>query len=176
MSDSCLKRIQERRSIRRYSNEPLPDADIEEILMAGFSAPSAGNRQPWRVILVKRQEMKEQLAAAAGGQTFLAQAPIVLVVCAVPQESAERYGERGRELYAIQDTAALVENLLLAAHLLGYSTCWIGAFNEELVVSALSIPMAMRPVAIIPVGRAMGKIPLKPVRRAMKEVVIHESF
>lgn len=171
-----MKRMLERQSIRKYSNEPLPDADIEEILKAGFSAPSAGNRQPWRVVLVKGQEMKEQLAAAAGGQTFIAQAPIVFVVCAVPQESAERYGERGRELYAIQDTAALVENLLLAAHFLGYCTCWIGAFNEELVEKSLSIPKAMRPVAFIPVGKAMGKTPAKPGRRAMEEVVVHESF
>ena len=144
--------------------------------MAGFSAPSAGNKQPWRVVLVKRQELKDRLAAAAGDQTFLAKAPIVFVICAVPRESAERYGERGRELYAIQDTAALAENLLLAAHLLGYATCWIGAFNEEQVARSLSVPREIRPVAIIPVGKAMGKVPLKPTRRAMKEVLIDESF
>lgn len=176
MSDNSLKRIQERQSIRKYSDEPIPDADIEEILTTGFSAPSAGNRQPWRVVLVKRQELKEQLVMAAGGQTFIAHAPTVLVVCAVPQESAERYGERGRGLYVIQDTAALVENMLLAAHLLGYATCWIGAFNEEQVVKLLSIPHDIRPVAIIPVGKAMGKIPLKPTRRAWKEIIINESF
>ena len=176
MSDGCLKRISERQSIRRYSDDLLLDSDIEEILNAGFSAPSAGNRQPWRVVLVKRQELKEQLATAAGGQTFLAQAPIVFVVCAVPQESAERYGDRGRELYAIQDTAALVENVLLAAHLLGFGTCWIGAFNEKQVMRLLNIPRAMRPIAIIPVGKAMGKAQPKPARRAMREVIIHESF
>ncbi len=80
MSDSCLKRIRERQSIRRYSDESIPDADIQEILMAGFSAPSAGNKQPWRVVLVKRQELKDWLAAAAGDQTFLAKAPIVFAI------------------------------------------------------------------------------------------------
>ncbi|RDE14043.1 MAG: nitroreductase family protein [Candidatus Thorarchaeota archaeon] len=162
MSDNCLKRIRERQSIRRYSDEAIPDADIEEILIAGFSVPSAGNRQTWRVVLVRRQDFKERLSAAAGGQTFLAKAPIVFVICAVPEESAERYGERGRRLCAIQDAAALVLNLLLAAHVLGYATCWIGAFNEVQVVRLLSIPKEIRPVAIVPVGKAMGNMPLNP--------------
>ncbi len=91
MFDECVKRIQERQSIRRYLVEPIPEEIIDLILKTGFSAPSAGNRQPWRVVQVTIQDLKDRLAMAAGGQTFLSRAPVVLVVCAVPQESAERY-------------------------------------------------------------------------------------
>ncbi len=176
MTHDCVRGIQQRRSIRRYSDELIPDDDIDEILKTGFSAPSAGNRQPWRVVKVTHQELKDRLATAAGGQTFLSRAPIVFVVCAVPQESADRYGERGLTLYALQDTAALTQNLLLAIHLLGYASCWIGAFNEKMVEEVLNIPLGVRPVAIIPVGKLESKLPSKPIRRNMHEVVINESF
>jgi nitroreductase len=176
MSDSCIKRIQERQSIRRYSSEPIPEQDIEEILDTAFSAPSAGNRQPWRIVQITRQDLKDKLATAAGGQTFLAQAPVVFVACGVPQESAARYGERGHDLYVIQDTAALVENLLLAIHLLGYASCWIGAFTETQVANTLNIPAGIRPVAIIPIGKMAGKSPPKPKRKSKAEMVIRETF
>jgi nitroreductase len=176
MTDDCLKRIQERQSIRRYSKESIPESDIEEILATGFSAPSAGNRQPWRVVKITYQEVKDKLALAAGRQTFLARATVVLVVCIVPQESAERYGDRGLTLYALQDAAALTQNLLLAIHLLGYASCWVGAFNEKEVKDALNIPQGVRPVAIIPIGKHEGKPPPKPTRRNWQETVIKESF
>jgi nitroreductase len=176
MNNECIKRIQERQSIRRFSNEPIPQQIIEQILMTGFSAPSAGNRQPWKVVHVTTQELKDKLALAAGNQIFLARAPVVFVICAVPQESAERYGERGLTLYSLQDTAALVQTLLLAVHFLGYGSCWIGAFNESEVVNILKIPQGIRPIAILPIGKREGKLPPKPHRREKEEVVVNESF
>jgi nitroreductase len=176
MIESCVKKIQERRSIRRYSDEPVKDEDIQEILKTGFSAPSAGNRQPWRVVKVTQNRLKERLALAAGGQSFLSRAPIVFVVCAVPQESGERYRERGLTLYALQDTAALTQNILLAIHFLGYASCWIGAFDEKQVIDLLNIPQEIRPVALVPVAKMHGNLPPKPRRRPWNEVVINESF
>jgi nitroreductase len=176
MTNDCVKRIQERQSVRRFSKEPIPEETIEEILMTGFSAPSAGNRQPWRVVQVTAQGLKDKLAMAAGGQIFLSQAPVVLVICAVPQESAERYGKRGTTLYVLQDTAALTQTILLSVSFLGYASCWIGAFNEAEVKIALNIPQGIRPVAILPIGKVEGKLPLKPHRRAKQETVIRESF
>jgi len=126
-----LTMIQSRKSIRKYSQKPIPENELKEILKTGFSAPSGGNMQPWRVVVVKDQTRKDRLATAAYGQSFIAEAPVLLVVCAVPHESAEKYKERGATLYALQDTAALTQNILLASHALGYATCWIGAFNED---------------------------------------------
>jgi nitroreductase len=176
MTNTCLKRIQERQSIRKFSGEAIPEGVIEEILQTGISAPNAGNRQPWRVVLVTSKELKDQLAMAAGGQTFLAEAPILFVVCAVPSESAERYGERGKTLYALQDTAALTQNMLLAAHLSGYASCWVGAFNEERVKHVLNIPTEMRPVAMLPVGKMHGNLPPKRGRKSFRDVLIKETF
>jgi len=176
MKDEILRKIQTRQSIRRFSNDAIPESDLNEILKTGFSAPSAGNRQPWRVVIVTDQEVKNQLSVAAGGQTFLAKAPLVFVVCGVPEESAERYKERGSSLYVLQDTAALTLNILHAAHLLSYGACWIGAFNEEEVSTIIRVPSNMRPVAIIPVGKVEGDLPTIRPRRNLSEVIVREQF
>lgn len=165
-----------RRSIRKFLSDPIPEKDLTDILEAGFAAPSAGNRQPWRVIVVREDSCKEQLASCAGGQNFMAAAPIVLVVCAVPEESAERYAQRGEELYVVQDTAALTTTMLLAAHALGYGACWIGAFNEEGVSKTLKIPKKMRPVAMVPIGRIDGGAPPRRQRRPLTDVVVQDRF
>ena len=175
MSKECLSQIRGRRSIRKFLSEQIDEEDIKDIVKVGFSAPSGGNRQPWRVVIVKDQNIKDQLSDAAG-QSFMAKAPVIFVVCAVPEESAERYQERGRTLYVLQDTAALTLNILHAAHMLGYGSCWIGAFNEEEVSRILNVPPDMRPVAMIPVGKIDGKIPDMRPRKNIAEVVIQEQF
>ncbi|MFQ5831665.1 MAG: nitroreductase family protein [Candidatus Thorarchaeota archaeon] len=176
MSKDCIQSIMSRRSIRRYTDGTISENDIEMILRAGFSAPSAGNMQPWRVVVVRKESSRNRLAEAALRQTFVARAPVVLVVCAVPRESALRYGERGMSLYVLQDTAALVENLLLAAHFLGYGACWVGAFNEDLARGAVGVPDDMRPVAIIPIGISAEPTSRTRPRRPLSEVVVSESF
>jgi nitroreductase len=173
--NDLLKMIQSRKSIRRYSQQPIPEAELNAILKTGFSAPSGGNMQPWRVVVVKDQARKERLAEASG-QSFIAGAPVLLVVCAVPYESAERYKERGATLYALQDTAALSQNILLASHALGYATCWIGAFNEAEVSKIIKVPEGIRPVVMIPIGRADGVEPKTRPRKAISDVVIEEEF
>jgi nitroreductase len=97
-------------------------------------------------------------------------------VCGVPEESAERYKERGRTLYVLQDTAALTLNILHAAHMLGYGACWIGAFNEDEVSKILQIPSNIRPVSMIPVGMIEGNLPDMRPRRNLSEVLIQERF
>ena len=174
--NEVIKTIQSRKSIRKYSGEPFPEGDLQEILKTGFSAPSAGNRQPWRVVIVKDRNRRHQLATAAFGQSFIAQAPVILVVCAVPYESAERYKERGATLYAFQDTAALTQNMLLAAHALGYATCWIGAFDEAEVSKIIKAPKGMRPVSMVPISHFDGKDSPGRPRRPFGEVVIEEEF
>ena len=176
MKEDLLNTIQSRRSIRKYSQDQIPEKDLQEILKTGFSAPSAGNRQPWRVVVVKDRNRINEIATAAFGQLFIGEASIVLVICAVPYESAERYSERGATLYALQDTAALTQNLLLASHILGYAACWIGAFNEDEVRGILNIPPVMRPVSLIPIGHLEGETPKARPRKPLRDVVIEEEF
>jgi len=176
VNEECIAAILSRGSIRKYTDDSVAKKDVERILEAGFSAPSAGNRQPWRVVVVRNESKRNHISRAAYDQKFIAEAPVVLVVCAVPDESAERYRERGRTLYVLQDTAALTENILLAAHILGYGACWIGAFDEDLVRGVVNVPDDMRPVSIIPIGKPARPAPERRIRRALSEVVISEGF
>lgn len=101
--------INKRYSTRGFHSEPIPREIIEKLLEAARQAPSAGNLQPWFFYVVQDEIKREQLALAAGGQRFVAQAPLDIVVCAEPQVSAARYLERGASLYCLQDTAIALE-------------------------------------------------------------------
>ncbi len=157
-----LEAIHRRRSVRRYSPEPVSEEHLHEILRAAIAAPSAGNIQPWKFYIVREFALRRALAEAAYGQTFIEEAPVCIVVVAIPEMSARRYGDRGWSLYSIQDTAAAVQNILLAATSLGYGTCWVGAFSEEAVAKALNLPDGERPVAMVPLGRPAESPPPRP--------------
>jgi nitroreductase len=176
MSRDCIEKITSRQSIRKFTSDPIPDSVIEDIVNVGRSAPSGGNRQPWRIIIVTRDDLKNQLVTAAYDQKFIGVAPVIFVVCAVPEESAERYKDRGRTLYTLQDTAAMTLNILFGAHLHGYGSCWIGAFNEDEVSKVLNIPSDMRPVAMVPVGKIDGDLPPLRGRKSPSEIVVRERF
>ncbi|MEM1689512.1 MAG: nitroreductase family protein [Candidatus Hadarchaeales archaeon] len=167
--------IHKRRSIRAFKQDPVCEEDLKKILEAAIAAPSAGNRQPWEFIVVRDAERKRELVEAALGQSFIEEAPVVIIVCANLARSSRVYGKRGEELYAIQDTAAAIQNMLLAAFALGYGTCWIGAFDEREVSRILKIPSGVRPVAIIPIGKPAEK-PSKTPRLPLDEVVHRETY
>lgn len=159
-----------RRSVRRFERgQDVPKEMVERLLEAAISAPSAGNRQPWHFLVVRDGETKMRLARAAWGQHFVAEAPVVIVVCADPGRSGWRYGQRGADLYCLQDTAAATQNILLAAVALGLGACWVGAFDEGAVTRVLNLPSHLSPVAIVPIGYP-AESPYRPTRRALKEV------
>jgi nitroreductase len=89
-SVDVFEAIQERRSIRKFKHEPLPDNDLKKILEAGRLAPSGGNLQPWYFIVVKHQETKTALATAANNQTFIADADTIIVAISDPTASAAK--------------------------------------------------------------------------------------
>lgn len=162
--------IENRRSVRRFGPGEVSAKTVRRILEAAVRAPSAGNRQPWHFIVVRDSELKQALAIAARGQAFLVEAPVVIVICADPERSASRFGERGRELYCLQDTAAATEHILLAATALGLGTCWVGAFDEQEAAHALNLPDHLRPVAMVPIGHPLGSGGTGSARRALSEV------
>jgi len=167
--------IKTRRSVRAFTNQEVSEEEIEKIIDAARWAPSAGNIQPWEFIIVRKSEIKRELAVAALNQTFIEEAPVVIVVCANESRSAHGYGNRGATLYCIQDTAAAIQNIHLAAKALGLATCWVGAFREEEARKVLGIPRGVRPVAIIPVGHAAEK-PRTPSRRPIQDIIHYETF
>jgi nitroreductase len=167
--EALLELMASRRSVRHFRPDPLP-ADVETALQqAMLSAPSAGNVQPWWFLRVRTPELRQALARAALNQSFLAEAPLVVVACADLALARESYGGRGVELYALQDTAAAVQSLLLAAHAAGLGACWIGAFAEREGSRLLGIGPDVRPVALVPVG-SPAEWPVSPGRRPVEEV------
>jgi len=155
LAKSIFEAIKERRSNREFRSDPVPYDTIRQIVEYGLKAPSAGNMQPWGLIIVKEPEIKARLAKAAFGQKFVSDAPVVVVILADPKRSAARYGDRGSMLYCIQDTAACIQNMLLASVGFGLCTCWVGSFDEQDVASILNLPGHLRPVAMVPIGYPM---------------------
>jgi nitroreductase len=162
--------VKERHSIRAYQAQPIEPERLQRILEAINRAPSAGDLQSYEVYLVYDAQHKTALVKAAYDQEFLAQAPIVLVFCAHAARSAERYGERGINLYCVQDATIACTFAMLAATALGLSTVWVGAFDEDEVQRVIHAPEAHRPIAMLPVGYPAGSPRPRP-RRRLNELV-----
>jgi nitroreductase len=148
-----LEVIKTRRSIRSFNSKRKVDKkDILRLLEAAVWAPSGGNVQPWKFYVVTNPEKKDGLFEASYRQEYILEAPVSIVICIDQARAKAKYGDRGLNLYAIQDTAAAIQNILLSATTAGLGTCWIGAFDEKKAQSCLNLESNLRPVAIIPVG------------------------
>lgn len=144
--------IKTRRSVRDFRPDPVDDEVVDEALRLANDAPSAGNLQARDFVIVKNSRTKKALAEAAYGQDFIRTAPLVVVVCA-NLDRIKHYGDRGRTLYCLQDSAAAIENMLLYLHSKGLGAVWVGAFDERRAGEVLSLPPHARPVALVPIGR-----------------------
>ncbi len=161
-----------RRSVRDFRDEPLPEGAAGALKEAILWAPSAGNLQARRFWFVTNPGIRRALGACSGQGKVFEAAPLV-VVGAADLRIRKTYRSRGTDLYALQDVAAAVQNLLLTAHALGLGAVWIGAFREECVSRVLDLPPHHRPVAMVPVG-VPARLPPPPPRvspdRAFEDV------
>ncbi len=146
-----LKAVKSRRSIRSFLQKDIPEETISRLVDALIWAPSAGNLQSRRFFFVRDQKLKKQLAEAALSQYFISEAPVCIVCCA-DERIGLHYGQRGIELYCLQDVSASIMAMMLVAHENGLGTCWVGAFHEGKVSEIMHLPDHLRPVAIVPVG------------------------
>lgn len=138
-----MQAILQRRSIRRYKQEPVPEADLRQILEAGRQAPSAANRQPWHFVVVTDAEQRQRVAQACNNQMWMADAGCILVAVGLPEVSQKWYPV---------DVAISLQTMVLAAWSLGYGTCWIGAFDPDQVKQVCQIPQELAVVACTPLG------------------------
>jgi nitroreductase len=113
--------------------------------------------------------MKEKLVSAAKDRTFVAQAPLLLVFCANPSRSVERFGERS-QLFSVQDATIAATYAQLTVYLLGLSTVWVGAFDEKKVSEVLQLPQGQRPIALLPIGYENEK-PKEKATRGIKDLL-----
>jgi len=149
--------IFKRRSVRNYLEVPVEWEKIGYILEAGRAAPSAGNLQSWKFIVCTRGDQRKALASAALNQRWMETAPVHIVVCAEPKRVEIFYGIRGERLYSVQNCAAAIQNMMLAAYAQGLGSCWIGAFDEDMVKSTCNVPDYGRPQAILTIGYPAGE-------------------
>ena len=162
--------IQKRYSCRSYKDTPVPEEKLKSILEAAQLAPSASNRQPYKFIIVKDRGKREKLAEAAG-QSFIAQAPII--VAGVSLEP-ERIMGCGVPTYAV-DLAIAMEHIALQACAEGLGTCWIGAFPQQETKKILEIPEEYKIVTLMPLGYPADS-PGSKDRKNLDEMVSYEKF
>lgn len=170
-----LECIRTRRTIRKYADTPIEFEKIGNVLEAGRCAPSAGNLQDWKFILVTEAETKALIAEACLQQYWMETAPVHVVVCALPEKSERFYGERGRKLYSIQNTAAVAENMIIAAHDQGLGSSFVSAFSEDMLRRACNIPDNVNPQVVVTLGYAEENPP-EPPKFPIENVVFIEQW
>ena len=163
--------VEERHSVRAFQGREVDRATLESIVRAARRAPSAGNLQAYKVAVVESPPVRRALAQAALDQDFVAQAPAVLVFLADATASGVKYGRRGETLYAVQDATIACAYAQLAACDAGLGSCWVGAFHEDGVRSALHVDEGLRPVALLPLGYPAEDPRVTP-RRPLSEMLI----
>ncbi len=146
-----IKAIQTRRSIRHYTDQPVPEPLIELILRAAMAAPSACNQQAWEFVVIDDWETIQEIPRLNSAAAPLKTAPLAIVVC----------GNLGRELplargFWVQDCSAAIQNLLLAAHASGLGAVWMGVYPLDHLVThletILGLPSGVIPLAVIAIG------------------------
>lgn len=162
--------INQRRSVREYTDKDVEDEKIQKILEIVNLAPSAGNLQAYKIYVVKSKEKREALDKIYYKTGMLTQASVVMAFAADKKASGDRYKERGEELYAIQDATIAAPYAQLAATSLGLGTCWVGAFDEEEAGRILGVGEGERVIAMLPIGY-YKELPERKGRRDIMEKV-----
>ncbi|MCX9083620.1 MAG: nitroreductase family protein [Candidatus Methanoperedens sp.] len=150
-----LEALRTRRSIRKYTRDDVPDSDIRIILEAGMSGPSAVNSQPWHFIVITSRSILNEIPKASLYAQMAKDAAIAIVICGDP--ALDKI-----PLFWQQDCCIAAQNILLAAHSLGYGAVWTAAYPlEDRVLNLqklLGIPSNIIPLAVIPIGRPAEKM------------------
>jgi len=165
--------IRQRKSVRKYKSDPIPDEVLNRILEAGRIAPSAKNIQPWHFIVIKDPVIKERIAEASRGQLFMADADVILCGCALEDIAWGRMGGY-MSSFAVDLTIAM-DHMILAATNEGLGTCWIGAFDEKAAKEILGVPENVRIVALTPVGYPAEE-PKDRGRKKLKEIMSYDKY
>lgn len=167
--------IKKRKSIRSFADQEIEEEKIQKILEAANQAPSAGNLQAYEIVVIRDKENKEKVYQAALEQSSVKEANIVLIFFAHPERSTVKYGERGENLYSLQDATIAASYAQLACSNLGLGCVWVGAFDEKEVKEICRASDSLRPVVILPIGYP-SESPGKTSRRGLDDLVHREKF
>ncbi len=144
--------LQKRHSVRSFAKRQIEPDKIQKILAAIETAPSAGDLKAYHVSVTEDIEEINQLSSIGSRQEFIADAGAVFIFCANPEQSAKKYGERGKRLYALQDATIACAYAQLAATDTGLGSCWVGSFDERAVKKIIKLKNDSMVVALLPVG------------------------
>ncbi|MGE5223463.1 MAG: nitroreductase family protein [Omnitrophica WOR_2 bacterium] len=199
-----IEAIQKRRSIRHFKPDPVPDDLVRKLLDAARLAPSGGNCQPWKFIIVSNPETRVELACACTYSTprdeniyqrWIADAPVVIVACGYEREATVRYYDGDRviigdwvdfarqmekgpvnyESELLIDLAIALDHLSLAAVEQGLGTCWVGGVDEKRIKQILDVPQDMRTPGLMALGFP-DKLPDPRPRKSLEEIVYYEKY
>jgi nitroreductase len=152
----AIEAILSRRSIRRYTPQPVPEAVIKQLLEAAMSAPSAGNEQPWQFVVITDRRTLDEIPGFHPYAEMVKEASVVILVCG--DLRLEKYKD-----HWVQDCSAATQNLLLAAHAKGLGAVWVGIYPTEdrilRMQKLLGLPRHVVPLCLVPVGHPAERVP-----------------
>lgn len=166
-----LEAIRTRRSIRSYLPTEVEQERLDKVLEAARLAPSGANRQAWKFIVVTDPDIRKKLAGITRGQSFVADAPIVVAAVATEPTVTTGSGEPAHRI----DIAIAVDHMTLAAHALGLGTCWIGAFDQRGAEQVLGVPHGAEVVVLLALGYA-AKDGVFRGRKPIEEIVSYNAY
>jgi nitroreductase len=181
-----IEAIATRRSIRRFSDKPVEEGILEPLLDAVRMSPSWANMQCWRFIIVRDPALRARISELTYVESFMApkgykanpskagvaEAPVLIVACADPQQSGELWGQQ----YYMADIGIAAQTLMLAAHSMGLGTVFVGVFEEEKLRLLLGIPSHIRIVGLFPIGYPRDIKKEGPPRKPLGEIVCKEKW
>lgn len=178
-----LKEITTRRSIRKYTDQPVDEEIILALLESARLAPSGSNSQPWHFIVIKSEETRKRLASASHNQYWMVSAPLHIVCvgdirCRIEENTPAALYEDSPQAdlkRIIRDTAIAVEHIVLTAEHLGLGTCWVANFTQDDIRPLLSIPEDKYVLCVLTVGYPAEQPDARP-RRKLEEIIHKEIW
>ena len=164
--------IEKRYSVRAYKPDPVEDEKLQQVLEAARLAPTAANRQPFQLIMIRTAGRQAELKRIYGRDWFV-QAPLVICACGIPAQGWVRRDDD--KSYADVDVAIAMDHLILAAANAGLGTCWIAAFDPDAAREVLGLPDGVEPIVFTPLGYAADQ-PGEKKRKALSDLVRHERW
>jgi len=164
--------IKIRRSTRQYFDKPVEKEKLAQILEAARRSPSANNNQPWSFVVITQQDVKNKLLTAYPRKWFTT-APVIVVACANPDAAWSR--QDGEEIWKV-DVAIAVQSMSLVAHELGLGTCWLAAFDEQIIKEALGIPKDVRAIIMLTIGYPTEEKGSVLNRKPLQDIIHYERW
>ncbi|MCK5832408.1 nitroreductase family protein [bacterium] len=181
-SNPFISICRKRRSVRKFSDRPVTDEELSEVLDAARLSPSSNNTQPWRFIIIREPKRIKAISGAAPAlvafnKPWMSKAPCLLVCCAEPgQVYHKTVGKLLTVDLATIDIAIAIEHVVLASAEMGLGTCWVGWFSEKKLRGIIDLPDNWKVISILAVGWPKEELTEhEPKRKALSDIAFDEG-